>query len=90
MASLFSLTYLYPILTINRKDSLWAPREHSYQLLNCIGYSTGGKQAGEPPKKEHTQIIKIYFILLLTAIILWDISYRYMKPTERGITHDRH
>ena len=90
MAILLSLIYLYPILVINSKDSLWAAREHSYQLLNCTGYSTGGKQAGRPSKKAHTQIIKIYFIVLLTAIILWDISYRYMKPTERGITHDRH
>ena len=35
-------------------------------------------------------IIKIYFIVLLTAIILWDILQTNMKPTERGITHDRH
>jgi len=27
----------------------------------------------------------------LTAIILWDISQRYMQTIyERGITHDRH
>ena len=31
---------------INSKDCWWAAREHSYQLLNCSGYFTGGKQAG--------------------------------------------
>jgi hypothetical protein len=43
------------------------------------------------PKNEHTQIIKIYFMGLLTAIILWDISQRYMQTNyERGITDDGH
>jgi len=31
---------------------------------------------------EHTQIIKIYFIGLLTTIILWDISQIY-EPTRK-------
>jgi len=50
----------------------------------------GCKQAGGPPKNEHTQIIKIYFIVLLTPIVNYGIYHIYMKPTERGITHDRH
>ena len=90
MAILLSLIYLYPILVINNKDSLCAVREHSYQLLNCTGYSMGCKQAGGPPKNEHTQIVKIYFIVLLTPIVNYGIYHIYMKPIERGITHDRH
>jgi len=63
MAILLSLIYLYPILVINNKDSLCAVREHSYQLLNCTGYVSGGKQAGWPPKKEHTHIVKVNLII---------------------------
>ena len=63
MAILLSLIYLYPILVINNKDSLCAVREHSYQLLNCIGYVSGGKQAGGPPKKEHTHITNVNFVI---------------------------
>jgi len=63
MAILLSLIYLYPILVINNKDSLCAVREHSYQLLNCSGYFIGGRQAPEPPKKEHTHIIKVNLVI---------------------------
>ena len=71
-------------------DSLCAAIEHSYQETYNFGDSIGGRH----PlllTNEHTQSIKIYFIGLLTTIILWDISQRYMQTNyERGITHDGH
>ena len=86
----YLLTLAYPIVCRRLVDSLWAVIEHSYQESNNFGDSTGGKH----PlllTNEHTHIIKIYFIGLLTAIILWDISQRYMQTIyERGITHDGH
>ena len=63
MASLLSLTYLKPILLINTKDSLCAALEHSYQLLNCVGNSIGGKHGAGLPKKEHTHIINVNLVI---------------------------
>ena len=62
MAIFLSLTALYPSLDKICKDSLWAAREHSYQLLYKNGDSTGGVHTC-PPKKEHTHIIKVNLII---------------------------
>jgi len=57
-----SLTVLYPSLDIIFKDSLCAAREHSYQLSYITGDCTGGRHMFSP-KKEHTHIIKVNFII---------------------------
>jgi len=62
MASLPSLTVLYPILDKICKDSLWAALEHSYQLSYKIGACTGGIHTF-CPKKEHTHNVKVNFII---------------------------
>jgi len=57
-----SLTALYPILDKICKDSLCAAREHSYQLLYRVGLLIGAIHIF-CPKKEHTHIINVNFII---------------------------
>ena len=63
MASLLSLIYLKPSLVIINKDSLCAALEHSYQLSKCLGNSIGGRHGAGLPKKEHTHIINVNFVI---------------------------
>ncbi len=62
IAILSLLTTMYPNLDIIVKDSLWAAREHSYQLLYKIGDCIGGRHCC-PCKKEHTHIVKVNLII---------------------------
>ena len=63
MPILLSLTYLNPSFVYILIDSLCAVREHSYQLLNNLGYSIGARHADGFPKKEHTHITNVNFIM---------------------------
>ncbi len=63
MAILLSLTYLYPNFESIFADSVCAVRQHSYQLLKCLGYSIGGRHAAGLPANEHTHIIKVNLII---------------------------
>ena len=63
MPILLSLTYLYPNFESIFADSVCAVREHSYQLLKCLGYSRGGRHAAGLPANEHTHIIKVNLII---------------------------
>jgi hypothetical protein len=56
------LIALYPILDKICKDSLCAAREHSYQLSYKTGASIGGRHIF-CPKKEHTHIVNVNFII---------------------------
>ena len=82
MASLPSLTVLYPILDKICKDSLCAALEHSYQLSYKIGGFIGGIHRF-CPKKEHTHNVKVN--LIIDKVFKKSYIILQMKGT-----HDRH
>jgi len=77
-----SLTYLYPIFESIFTDSVWAVREHSYQLSNTLGYSIGGRHVVGVPTNEHTHSIKVN--LIIDKVFKKSYIILQMKGTHDG------